>query len=119
VAVPVLDPGCLSRERLLRDPVGFASQRYDADFQRGFQSVWGRYVVEGVPTLGEAAAATAGLKAAAEGTWKAWGAGGKFDMLNVNVTGKPGRADWSVVDAMGWEGGRGERCKLWTEIGFR
>lgn len=103
---------------LQRDPVGIASQRYDADFQRGFQNMWGRYVVEGVPTLGGAVAA--GVAAAGEAAWKPWGAGGQFDLLVVNVTdAKPVKSDWRVVDALAFEGGRGERCKLWAEIGFR
>jgi len=99
---------------------GVAAERYDGDFRRGFQNLWAQFILDGVPTLGPAAANMGGLAAAAEATWKPWGEGGKFDMLSVNVTdAKPVKTDWSVVDAMKFEGGRGERCKLWAEIGFR
>jgi len=91
------------------------------EFRRGFQEVWGRFIVNGDPTLSVVGAgAGSGVAAAAEGRWRAWGEGpgGGRDMLNLNVTqGTAGRADWSVVDALAWEGGRGKRCAFWAGLG--
>lgn len=78
------------------------------------------------------------ISAAKTGTWPAWGVDNR--MLNLNMTGGhetkilftsaggqifnitqyagPGlTANFDVVDALDWEGGRGQRCKFWAEIG--
>ncbi len=72
-------------------------------------------------------------------TWPAWVEDGESRMLNLNTTGgtayevpalgglvnvtqfrEPGvRNAFSVVDALEWEGGRGERCEFWRELGGR
>ncbi|KAK0724915.1 carboxylesterase [Lasiosphaeris hirsuta] len=103
----------------------------DSSFRKGFQAIWGRFVVGGDPTIsastagggdGEEGAITA---AVGGGAWRPWGeavaAGGvRNDLLNVNVTdAQPRRADWAVADALAWEGGRGARCALWAEIGVK
>jgi hypothetical protein len=81
----------------------------------------------------------------AGGNWPAWKVTGqnpdaRYRMLNLNMTGGhevevaqaygdgtkqnltqyagPGlMADWAVVDAYAWEGGRGKRCDFWANIG--
>ncbi len=80
---------------------------------------------------GEGVVAAAGRK-----PWLPWGDGdftetggpgpglegrvGRYGMLNLNVTNGPDiRADWSVVDGLAWEGGRGKRCDLWAAVGVR
>jgi hypothetical protein len=85
------------------------------------------------------------LTAAITGNWPVWeggntDGGGAYKMLNLNMTGGhatqitwtagdgtmvnvtqyagPGlRAQFDVVDAWTWEGGRGERCEFWAGIG--
>ncbi|KAK0662086.1 Alpha/Beta hydrolase protein [Cercophora samala] len=108
----------------LQDPeVGRNGTVMDEEFRRGFQGVWGRFITTGEPTVtrgGEGEGTVA--EAVKEGVWNAAGEGGRWDMLNLNVTvAEGGRRvnTWAVVDGYGWEGGRGERCRLWRGIGFR
>lgn len=96
----------------------------DAAFRRAMQSVWGGFVVAGLPGLGPAmmmAAPEGGNGSAAPGGgWAQWGAGGGSAMLNMNVTDDgpgPAVADWPVVDGAAWEGGRAARCALWAGLG--
>jgi hypothetical protein len=82
-----------------------------------------------------------GFDASLPQNWKHWkGTKGNSWMLNLNMTGgvpttttitwsdgtqqdvveyqEPGLlADWKIVDAYEWEGGRGERCQYWANIG--
>ncbi|KAK1752869.1 Alpha/Beta hydrolase protein [Echria macrotheca] len=106
---------------LITDPDS-STRIYDASFKRAFQRVWGGFVVNGDPTIPSSLLSTeayAGdVSAAAAKTWEAWGTGGKYELLNVNVTGQPAKAKWNVADALAWEGGRGERCALWGKIGL-
>jgi hypothetical protein len=82
--------------------------------------------------------------AAGTGNWPVWKGeeegGNGYKMLNLNMTGGhetkilwssadgvkfnvtqyagPGlTAKFNIVDAWAWEGGRGERCKFWADIG--
>ncbi|KUJ13183.1 carboxylesterase family protein-like protein [Mollisia scopiformis] len=82
------------------------------------------------------------IVAAGTGSWPVWGRGGEagYRMLNLNMTGGhetkilwssadgvkfnvtqyagPGlTANFDVVDAWSWEGGRGARCEFWADIG--
>ncbi|GAB1318467.1 Carboxylic ester hydrolase [Madurella fahalii] len=112
---------------LQTDPKG-AATNVDGTFRRGFQEVWGRFIVTGDPTLTMGGGNGTGLLAAAEnGTWRRWGEivgkrgsgtlnSREYGMLNLNVTSE-GRTDWKVVDGLNWEGGRRERCALWARIG--
>lgn len=111
---------------LMSDPATSADYRMDATFRRGFQSIWGQFVLTGNPTLSEQVIAgggggmSSGIAAAGGGSWTAWGEKGRFDILNLNVSSSgtaQGKAQWSVVDARGWEGGRGARCDLWVKLG--
>jgi len=110
---------------LMSDPATSADSKMDATFRRGFQSIWGQFVLTGNPTLSEqviagSGAGRSGIAAAGGGSWSAWGEKQKFDMLNLNVTGSGTaqvRAQWNVVDARSWEGGRGARCDLWVKLG--
>ena len=105
-------------------PINPGGTLMDATFRRGFQSVWAHFIVGGDPTLPSSLAAVgSGLEAARAPNWQPWGqinAGQpRFDLLNLNVTSMPPyRPDWTVVDAMTFEGGRGARCALWAELGF-
>ncbi|KAK3690451.1 carboxylesterase [Podospora appendiculata] len=116
---------------LLSDPTVPTTRIQDPAFMRGFQAVWGRFIVSGDPTAttGVDAVGAAGSK-----RWRSWGdeglppvavaaravgAGIRYahELLNLNVTsGTPNRADWTVVDGDAWEGGRGTRCALWAEL---
>jgi len=102
---------------LTGDPVTSAATGVAGEgFRRGFQEIWGRFIVSGNPALNGTGV---GLSAASEGTWRAWGQGGTHDLLNLNVTQGTGMAAWSVVDALAFEDGRGKRCALWAEVGVR
>jgi hypothetical protein len=79
------------------------------------------------------------ITAAEQGVWPSWEAEMGYKMLNLNMTGGvpspatfntadasinitrsigPGiEADFAIVDAWSWEGGRGERCDFWKQIG--
>ncbi|KAK3314300.1 carboxylesterase [Apodospora peruviana] len=106
---------------LTLDPA--TSDAMDPTFRKGFQSIWGQFIVSGDPTLSTSAIFSAGgddvlLAAAGRDAWLPWGSAGKFDMLNLNVTAtKPTKAEWKVVDGKVWEGGRGARCDLWAKLG--
>ncbi|KAK3395154.1 putative carboxylesterase [Podospora didyma] len=99
-------------------------------FRTGFMQIWGRFIVRGEPNLDLGQGNNGGLVAAGRESWLPWGrktgtgagggGSGVFGLLNVNITADvPGRPDWSVVDGLGFEGGRGARCALWAEVGVR
>ncbi|KAK0744673.1 Alpha/Beta hydrolase protein [Apiosordaria backusii] len=105
---------------LLNDAlVGREGTVMDEEFRRGFQGVWGRFITTGDPTLkgrGEGVAA-----AVEKGVWRAAGEGGRWDLLNLNVTvAADGKREntWAVVDADGWEGGRGRGVGFGQRLGF-
>ncbi|KAK4173654.1 Alpha/Beta hydrolase protein [Triangularia setosa] len=107
---------------LLQDPgAGGQGGVMDGEFRRGFQGVWGRFVIIGDPTGQDGGEGTIG-EAVKEGVWRAAGEGERWDLLNLNVTVAEGgerENKWAVVDGDSWEGGRGGRCRLWAEIGVR
>jgi hypothetical protein len=107
-----VDIGFLTGDPVVTGATGVAGE----EFRRGFQEIWGRFIVTGDPTLAGKAPGTA---AASEDRWRVWGQGGTHDMLNLNVTQGTSKADWSVVDALAFEDGRGKRCALWAEVGVR
>lgn len=40
-------------------------------------------------------------------------------MLNLNLTlPEGGVAKFDVVNGYSWEGGRGDRCNLWADLGY-
>ncbi|KAK5659177.1 hypothetical protein OQA88_1267 [Cercophora sp. LCS_1] len=81
--------------------------------KRGFQEIWGRFIVGGDPTLLEATTAKLGDDIGAAAKWRAWGDGAT--LLSLNAT--AGRAHWKIADGITWEGGRGVRCDFWKEVG--
>lgn len=114
-----------------------------ADFRRAFQKVWGNFIVHDDPTitLDEATAGYANATAPA-------GAGGNINwpqytvehpyMMDLNTTGgdltqvvvtedlsyylRIGAGivnKFRLVDALSWEGGRGERCDFWMDVSAR
>ncbi|KAK0610973.1 carboxylesterase [Immersiella caudata] len=107
-----VDVGFLTGDPIVTGATGVAGE----EFRRGFQEIWGRFIVSGDPTLAVTASGTA---AASEDRWRVWGQGSTHDMLNLNVTQGTSKADWSVVDALKFEDGRGERCALWAKVGVR
>lgn len=115
----------------------------NADFRRAFQKVWGNFIVHDNPTitLDEATAGYANATAPA-------GADGNIDwpqytveqpyMMDLNTTGgeltqvvvtedleyylRVGAGivnNFRLVDALSWEGGRGERCDFWRNVSAR
>ncbi|KAH8900002.1 alpha/beta-hydrolase [Thozetella sp. PMI_491] len=96
----------------------------DSTFRTSFQNIWGRFIVNGDPTLVSSDNHTvSGVAAAGAAAWKPWGAVGAADgrgysLLDLNVTSSaPQTPDWRVVDGAVWEGGRGARCALWAALG--
>lgn len=98
-------------------------------FTTVFRHIWGGFIEDAKPTAAQ------GLD---DLTWPAWVDDGESRMLNLNTTGgvaydlvqplganvtqfrDPGvRNDFSVVDALEWEGGRGARCDFWKKIAGR
>lgn len=100
-------------------------------FTTVFRQIWGGMV--------ENAAPAAGLYTdQSDLTWPAWVPGATSQMLNLNTTGgvpyqsvqlnganatqfmDPGvQNDFSIVNAIGWEAGRGARCEFWRSIAGR
>ncbi|KAF3002872.1 hypothetical protein E8E13_000264 [Curvularia kusanoi] len=99
-------------------------------FTKVFRQIWGGFIEAAKPTSAE------GL---GNLTWPAWVDDGESRMLNLNTTGGvpfvvpeqaegvnitefmgPGiQNDFSVVDALTWEGGRGARCEVLRSIASR
>lgn len=107
-------------------------------FRTEMQKIWGNFIVNGQPMP-----TTTGNDSRSD--WIPWGERGQYHQLNMNMTGGvpiitptvydgktipvisyvPGNdssspplvAEFEVVDAMSWEGGRGERCQLWADLG--
>ncbi|KAF1926629.1 alpha/beta-hydrolase [Didymella exigua CBS 183.55] len=99
-------------------------------FTSVFRQIWGRFIEAAEPNSAQ------GLGNLA---WPEWADDGEIRMLNLNTTGgvpfqglqlgigvnatqfmEPGiQNDFSVVDAVTWEGGRGERCEFWRSIASR
>ncbi|KAK3934071.1 lipase 2 [Diplogelasinospora grovesii] len=115
---------------LLGNPADTDNQ--DEVFRRSFQQIWGRFIINGDPTLPESPVVGGDNVAAAGGQfWQPWGGlqgrgggggggrgGSENKMLDLNVTNAaPYRANWTVVDGNSWEGGRAQRCALWASIG--
>ncbi|KAK0625187.1 Alpha/Beta hydrolase protein [Bombardia bombarda] len=105
---------------LLADPTVPDARIQSEEFRRGFQSIWGRFIVAGDPTLpGELTGASDSGDGGNwfDGSW--WNARGWHEMLNINVTEgtTPQGVNWAVVDGNEWEGWRRERCGLWAELG--
>ncbi|RYN16460.1 hypothetical protein AA0112_g12493 [Alternaria arborescens] len=105
---------------------GPATASQPRSFTAVFRQIWGHFITAANP-------ATA--KGLTKLTWPAWTANGHSKMLNLNTTGGvpysapqltgttiteytgPGlQNDFSVVDALNWEGNRGARCELWRRI---
>ncbi|TDZ26386.1 Secreted lipase [Colletotrichum orbiculare MAFF 240422] len=102
-----------------------------AGFRLAFQSMWGRFITTGDPTLPDGILQDVrglgeDVSAASSSQWARWGPvgsdqkTGKNTMLNLNLT-RPegGAASFGIVDGDSWEGGRGDRCRLWAELGER
>lgn len=110
------------------------------DFYKAFTTIWGNFIARGNPSIPNALAN--GNKSMQSNDASHWPL---YDtehpqMLNLNETGGeaysahviaypvqnatqyegPGLMnDFRVVDAYAWEGGRGERCEFWRQIGDR
>lgn len=102
-------------------------------------------IVKSISTLSNGTFTGDDILAAGTGNWPVWKVGDErggegYKMLNLNMTGGhetkilwssadgvkfnvtqyagPGlTAKFDMVDAWRWEGGRGERCKFWADIG--
>ncbi|KAI5361710.1 putative carboxylesterase, type B, carboxylesterase type B, carboxylesterase type B, active [Septoria linicola] len=102
------------------------------DMYEAHTRMWGNMVVNNDPTLDDGSAAE---------EWPLFVDGGDeaWEMLNLNQTGGgvyssqvlpllqnatqpkgPGlKNDFRIVDAYGWEGGRGRRCEFWERVAER
>jgi carboxylesterase type B len=109
---------------------GPATANQPPQYTSVFRQIWGGFIEMARPTRAE------GL---GDLTWPAWVQDGESRMLNLNTTGgvpyqapqtgvgvnvtqfrEPGiQNNFSVVDALAWEGGRGERCEFWRQIARR
>jgi hypothetical protein len=98
-------------------------------------------VVQSLQTLANGTASGDRVVATETGKWLPWGvANGSYPLLSLNMTGgvpvkmpftfgdgvtanitqhdAPGfLADWRLADGYLWEGGRGQRCDFWAEVG--
>ena len=119
----------------------------NADFRRAVQKIWGNFVVRGSPVI-SVADATAGYANATvpiggsgggddEIHWPAYAVDNPVHMtLNTtggavrNVTVTPDLSylvregpgivnNFSLADAVSWEGGRGQRCRFWRDVAER
>lgn len=109
----------------------------EVGFKEELQRALGRFIVQSDPNDSEAKAAAAGAEKIP--LWPPWDPAHPKQM-NMNTTGGvpyqyesplvpgvsltqsrgPGlRNSFEVVDADIWEGGRGERCRFWRDIGVR
>lgn len=101
-------------------------------FTTVFRQIWGGFIEAAKP---------AGAGGLADLTWPAWVMDGESRMLDLNTTGgvayqaeqtvgvesvnltqymEPGVSNaFRVVDALTWEGSRGERCEFWRGIAGR
>jgi len=105
---------------------GPATPSQPRSFTTVFRQIWGQFVTAADPATAE------GLTNL---TWPTWEKDGHGKMLNLNITGgvpysapqltgttiteytNPGlRNDFTVVNALEWEGNRGARCELWRSI---
>ncbi|KAI0018641.1 carboxylesterase [Xylariomycetidae sp. FL0641] len=124
-------------------PGGGGATTTSRGFDAAAQRIWGNFVVRGDPRLGAAqVAASSGedVAAAQSGRWGQWRGTprGGDAMLNLNVTGgapvatraetlggeavdttvyEGARARFTVVEGWSWEAGRGDRCRLWVDVG--
>ncbi|KAF3802352.1 Acetylcholinesterase [Colletotrichum gloeosporioides] len=99
-------------------------------FRLAFQSIWGRFIIDGDPTLTDEMILSIqqtgeNVTAASTSQWPAWGSespdasGSDNSMLNLNLTlVEGGVAKFDVVDGFSWEGGRVDRCNLWADLGY-
>ncbi|KAH6642520.1 Alpha/Beta hydrolase protein [Boeremia exigua] len=95
-------------------------------FTTVFRQIWGGFVRAAKPATAQGISNL---------TWPAWADDGESRMINLNTTGgvpyqspqmngvnvtefmMPGiQNDFSVVDALSWEGGRGARCDFWKTL---
>ncbi|CAN9340330.1 unnamed protein product [Alternaria alternata] len=105
---------------------GPATPSQPHSFTTVFRQIWGQFITAANP-------ATA--KGLMNLTWSVWAQDGNSKMLNLNITGgvpysapqltginiteyaDPGlQNDFTVVNALEWEGNRGARCELWRRI---
>jgi hypothetical protein len=108
---------------------GPATPNQPLQFTRVFRQIWGGFIERATP---------ASVSGWVNLTWPAWTEHGESRMLNLNTTGgvpyqepqitggsvtqfmEPGiQNDFSVVDALTWESGRGARCEFWRRIANR
>jgi carboxylesterase type B len=108
---------------------GPATPNQPLQFTKVFRHLWGAFIRN---------SAQAGERKLGNLTWPAWTEHGESRMLNLNTTGgvpyqepqitggsvtqfmEPGiQNDFSIVDALTWEGGRGARCEFWRKIANR
>lgn len=112
------------------EPADTTGGGIDEVFRTAFQQLWGNFIVNGDPALTSVqidAADHGNIMAAGSGLWQQWsGLPGESSMLSINMTGgvpanssssPPLEAAFKIAEATSWEGGRGDRCQLWAELG--
>lgn len=126
-------------------PEGDATEVPNTDFRRALQKIWGSFVVRDSPVI-SVADATAGYPNATVPVasdygnhidWPAYAVDDPVHMtLNTtggavrNVTVTPDLSylvregpgivnNFSLADAVSWEGGRGQRCQFWRDVAER
>lgn len=109
-------------------------------FYKAFTTIWGNFIAYGNPSIANALAnGNDSVQPNDASHWPLYDTE-HSQMLNLNETGGeaysahviaypvqnatqyegPGlKNDFRVVDAYAWEGGRGERCEFWRQIGDR
>ncbi|PYH87985.1 carboxylesterase family protein [Aspergillus ellipticus CBS 707.79] len=114
-------------------------------FSTAFQKVWGAFIIQDSPVVSVGVAmggmGNASVPQTGDGRWLDWppyGRGGLAAQMDFNTTGgelvhevvTTNLSYWvrvgagivntfRLVDAESWEGGRGQRCDFWRDVGER
>ncbi|KIM98286.1 hypothetical protein OIDMADRAFT_167121 [Oidiodendron maius Zn] len=109
---------------------------WPAEFVIAFENIWGNFIVHGDPRISQSLACGTNCdpRTADMTLWKPWN-GEHSVQLSANMTGgtlafynatstlvpsiaEPGLSNsYTLSDSVTWEGGRGNRCRFWQEMG--